>query len=434
MVEPLAERRYLVPFKASRLPQQFTDVLIIGGGVAGLRAAIAASDSAEVLLLTKDTIDQSNTWYAQGGIAAVLQPLDSVESHINDTKIGGAGLCDDEAVRITVEEGPQRVLELLNWGINFDKKQGNPYDLAFTREGGHSFARILHAYGDATGRELAQTLINTVRGRENVRVSERSFAIDLLTHEGKCVGALAYFNNQINIIWAKRTILASGGAGQLYRESTNPPIATADGHAMAYRAGAAMQDMEMVQFHPTTLYVAGSSRALITEAVRGEGAYLVDRNGKRFMKDYHESAELAPRDVVSRAIVEQIRKTHFSHVYLDVRHLPNPEFRERFPQLARLLDEFGIDASKDLIPIHPAAHYMIGGIDVDGWGRSSLPGLYAVGEASCTGLHGANRLGSNSLLEGLAFGARAGAEAAKDLNGLKFPLSLDHRIPPSMRT
>src|SRR5687767_5346547 len=453
MLDPLTQRRYLVPFKASRLPQQFTDVLIIGGGVAGLRAAIAASESAEVLLLTKDTIDQSNTWYAQGGIAAVLQPTDSIESHINDTKIGGAGLCDDEAVRITVEEGPQRVLELLDWGINFDKKQGNPHDLAFTREGGHSFARILHAYGDATGRELAQTLINTVRARENVRVSERSFAIDLLTDgddapaparsgraEGpqsstrRCIGALALINGTLNVIWAKRTILASGGAGQLYRESTNPPIATADGHAMAYRAGAAMQDMEMVQFHPTTLYVAGSSRALITEAVRGEGAYLVDRNGKRFMKDYHESAELAPRDVVSRAIVEQIRKTHFTHVYLDVRHLPNPQFRERFPQLARLLDEFGIDASKDLIPIHPAAHYMIGGIDVDGWGRSSLPGLYAVGEASCTGLHGANRLGSNSLLEGLAFGARAGAEAAKDLNGLKFPLSLDHRIPPSMRT
>ncbi|MEO6437296.1 MAG: FAD-binding protein, partial [Tepidisphaeraceae bacterium] len=319
MFDPITQRRYLIPFKASRLPQQFTDVLIIGGGVAGLRAAIAASESAEVLLLTKDTIDQSNTWYAQGGIAAVLQPADSTESHINDTKIGGAGLCDDEAVRITIEEGPARVLELLSWGANFDKKIGNPYDLAFTREGGHSFARILHAYGDATGRELAQTLINTVRGRESVRVSERSFVIDLLTEEGSgfrvqgsgktdasfpsslnpeprtlnpslnpspnprhCVGALAYIDGAIHVIWAKRTIIASGGAGQLYRETTNPSIATADGHAMAYRAGARMQDMEMVQFHPTTLYVAGSSRALITEAVRGEGAYLVDRTGKRF--------------------------------------------------------------------------------------------------------------------------------------------------------
>ena len=339
-------------------------------------------------------------------------------------------------VRITVEEGPQRVLELLSWGIKFDKQEGNPYDLAFTREGGHSFARILHAYGDATGRELAQTLINTVRTHERVRVSEKSFVIDLLTHETRCVGALAYINGVINIIWAKRTILASGGAGQLYRESTNPPIATADGHAMAYRAGAAMQDMEMVQFHPTTLYVAGSSRALITEAVRGEGAYLVDRNGYRFMKDYHESAELAPRDVVSRAIVEQIRKTHFTHVYLDVRHLPTQQFRERFPQLALLVDQFEINVAKDLIPIHPAAHYMIGGVDVDEMGRTSLNGLYAVGEASCSGLHGANRLGSNSLLEGLTFGARAGGEAGRAAkeNHAKFPQTLEHRIPPSTKT
>ena len=437
MFEPITHRRYLIPFKTSRLPQQFADVLIIGGGVAGLRAAIAASDSAaDVLLLTKDTIDQSNTWYAQGGIAAVLQPADSIESHINDTKIGGAGLCDDQAVRITVEEGPQRVLELLSWGIKFDKQAGNPYDLAFTREGGHSFARILHAYGDATGRELAQTLINTVRARENVRVSEKSFVIDLLTHESRCVGALAYINGVINIIWAKRTILASGGAGQLYRESTNPPIATADGHAMAYRAGAAMQDMEMVQFHPTTLYVAGSSRALITEAVRGEGAYLVDRTGKRFMFDYHKDGELAPRDVVSRAIVEQIRKTHFSHVFLDARHLAPAEFRERFPQLAKLVDQFEIDPAKELIPIHPAAHYMIGGVDADAMGRSSLPGLYAIGEAGCSGLHGANRLGSNSLLEGLAFGARAGADAAKTAKDdpVKFPIPLEGHVAPSTRT
>lgn len=464
MLDSLTDRRYLVPFKASRLPQQFTDVLIIGGGVAGLRAAIAASASAEVLLLTKDTIDQSNTWYAQGGIAAVLQPADSIESHISDTKIGGAGICDDEAVRITVTEGPARVLELLEWGANFDKQAGNPYDLAFTREGGHSFGRILHAHGDATGRELAQTLINAVRSHENVRVSERSFAIDLLTDEEgsgsrvsglgaedrnpasgtrnpssrspRCLGAIAYINGSIQIIWAKRTILASGGAGQLYRETTNPPIATADGHAMAYRAGAAMQDMEMVQFHPTTLYVAGSSRALVTEAVRGEGAYLVDRTGKRFMFDYHKDGELAPRDVVSRAIVEQIRKTHFTHVFLDARHLAKTEFRERFPQLAKLVDEFEIDPSKDLIPIHPAAHYMIGGVDADAMGRSSLAGLYAIGEAGCSGLHGANRLGSNSLLEGLAFGARAGtdaAQAAKD-DTIKFPTALEAHVAPSTKT
>jgi L-aspartate oxidase len=436
MLDSLSHRRYLLPFRASRLPQQFTDVLVIGGGVAGLRAAIAASESSNVVLLTKDTIDQSNTWYAQGGIAAVLQPHDSYESHINDTKIGGAGLCDDQAVRITVEEGPQRVLELLQWGINFDKKKGNPYDLAFTREGGHSFARILHAYGDATGRELAQTLINTVRSHDNIRISEMSFVVDLLTDDGRCLGVVALINGAVNVIWAKRTIIASGGAGQLYRESSNPKIATADGHAMAYRAGAALKDMEMVQFHPTTLYVAGSSRALITEAVRGEGAYLVDRNGYRFMTDYHKDGELAPRDVVSRAIVEQIRKTHFTHVYLDVRHLPTPQFRERFPQLAKLTDEFEIAVSKDLIPIHPAAHYMIGGVHVDEMGQSTVPGLYAVGEASCTGLHGANRLGSNSLLEGLAFGARAGTHAANAARSqdIKFPTNLEAKVPPSTKT
>jgi L-aspartate oxidase len=435
MFEALTHRRYLLPFKASRLPQQITDVLIIGGGVAGLRAAIASADAgADVLLLTKDTIDESNTWYAQGGIAAVLQPADSYQSHVEK---GGAGLCDHKAVDVVVREGPERVLELLSWGIRFDKDPAQAHGLAFTREGGHSFARILHAYGDATGRELAQTLINTVRSRESIRVSERTFVVDLLTDEGRCVGVLALINGALNVIWARQTILASGGAGQLYRESTNPKIATADGHAMAYRAGATLQDMEMVQFHPTTLYVAGSSRALITEAVRGEGAHLVDRNGHRFMKDYHEMAELAPRDVVSRAIVEQIRKTHYTHVYLDVRHLPPAEFRERFPQLAKLVDQFEIDPSKDRIPIHPAAHYMIGGVDVDLNGRSSLPGLYAIGEASCSGLHGANRLGSNSLLEGLTYGARAGGDAAreaKEHNGLKFPQGLEHRVPKSSRT
>ncbi|HEX4055398.1 MAG TPA: L-aspartate oxidase [Tepidisphaeraceae bacterium] len=437
MFESLTQRRYLIPFKASRLAQQVADVLVIGGGVAGLRAAIAASqEGADVLVLTKDTISQSNTWYAQGGIAAVLQPEDSVELHAQDTIACGAGLCDEKAVHIVIEEGPQRVLELLSWGAHFDKKAGNPHELSFGLEGGHSFARIVHAYGDATGKELAQTLINNVKGHETIRVSEMSFVVDLLTDQGQCVGALAMIKGEINLIWAKRTIIASGGAGQLFRESTNPKIATADGHAMAYRAGAALQDMEMVQFHPTTLYVAGASRALITEAVRGEGAHLVDRNGYRFMKDYHPAAELAPRDIVSRAIVQQIRKTNFTHVYLDVRHLPTEPFKARFPQLAQLLEQFDIDPARDLIPIQPATHYMIGGVDCDLVGKTSLPGLYAVGEAGCSGLHGANRLASNSLLEGLAFGARAGADAARWAvsHEVKFPSQLEHRIAPSTKT
>jgi L-aspartate oxidase len=243
-------------------------------------------------------------------------------------------------------------------------------------------------------------------------------------------------NGEVHVIWARRTVLASGGAGQLWRESSNPKIATADGHAMAYRAGATLRDMEMVQFHPTTLYVAGSSRALITEAVRGEGAYLIDRNGHRFMPEYHVDAELAPRDVVARAIVEQIRKTFFTHVFLDVRHLDQPKFRQRFPQLAQLCAQFDIDPATDPIPVHPATHYMIGGVDCDLAGRTSLGGLYAVGEASCSGLHGANRLASNSLLEGLVFGARAGEDAARSAKQghVAFPQDLEHRIEPSAKT
>ena len=438
MFESTNQRRYLVSFKAARYTQQVTDVLVIGGGVGGLRAAIAAADGgADVLVLAKDKIEESNTWYAQGGVAAALNPPDNAESHISDTLNAGAGLCNRRAVEITVIEGRDRVLELLSWGAEFDQDVKRAHHLAFGLEAGHSHQRIVHAHGDATGRAIAQTLIATVATREAIRVEEHAFVVDVLTDdEGRCVGALAVVDEKMQVIWAKRVILATGGAGVLFRETTNPKVATADGHAIAWRAGANLQDMEMMQFHPTTLYVAGSSRALITEAVRGEGAYLVDRSGYRFMPDYHERAELAPRDVVSQSIITQIRKTNYSHVFMDVRHLPTEKFRQRFPTLAKLVDQFDIDVSKDLIPVHPAAHYMIGGVDVDEYGRTSIQGLYAVGEASCTGLHGANRLGSNSLLEGLAFGARAGTDAAAEAlkNNIKFPQNLEHRIPESSRT
>src|SRR5690606_15973652 len=334
---------------------------------------------------------------------------------------------------------PQRVLELLSWGANFDKQAGNPYDLAFGLEAGHSAARILHAFGDATGRELSSTLINAVVARENITIVERAFAVDLLTDPeqgGRCIGALALVEGRPTVIWSRQTILATGGAGQLYRETTNPKVATADGHAMAYRAGAVLKDMEMVQFHPTTLYVAGSGRALITEAVRGEGAYLVDRHGRRFMPDVHPDAELAPRDVVSRGIVEQIRRTNFTHVFLDVRHLDAGAFARRFPGLMKLLEQFEIDPSRDPIPVHPSAHYFIGGVDADEHGHSSLPGLFAVGECSCSGLNGANRLASNSLLEGLAFGCRAGRRAAElaGTEAVDFPQKLRWDLTPSTRT
>ena len=438
MFESVTSRRYLMPFKAGRLPQRTCDVLVIGGGVAGLRATLAASENRrDVLLLAKDTVAESNTWYAQGGIAAVLSPLDSVAAHVEDTIKVGAGLCDPTAVQIVIEEGPRRVLELLEWGANFDKQEGNAHGLAYGLEAGHSAARILHAFGDATGRELSNTLVRTVRSRESITVAEHAFAVDLLTDDAnRVVGALAMIEGRVTVIWAKQTILATGGAGQLYRETTNPKVATADGHAMAYRAGATLRDMEMVQFHPTTLYVAGSGRALITEAVRGEGAYLIDRNGERFMPAVHPDAELAPRDIVSRGIIEQIRKTSFGHVFLDVRHLDAKKFAKRFPSLMELLKQFEIDPTTQPIPVHPSAHYYIGGLDVDADGRTNLKGLYAVGECSCSGLHGANRLASNSLLEGLVYGERAGrvaAEAADD-TAAEFPQKLRCDIQPSSRT
>ncbi|HON67550.1 MAG TPA: FAD-binding protein, partial [Phycisphaerae bacterium] len=316
-------------FDVRRIPNLFTDFLVVGSGVAGLRAAIETAKHGPTLLITKSRIDDSNTAKAQGGIAVVMAASDKFESHIQDTLTVGCGLCDRAAVERIVREGPRRIEELIEWGALFDRRKKQ---LLLGLEGGHSAPRIVHAMGDATGREVANTLIRVARGTEQLRIFEECFAIDLLVVDGRCCGVSTYhrhFGHQI--FWAKQTILASGGCGQVYRETTNPEVATGDGHAMAFRAGLPLRDMEMVQFHPTTLYIAGAARSLISEAVRGEGAHLVDRTGRRFMPEYHPAAELAPRDVVSRAILTEMARQDATCMYLSVAHLNIEKFRKRFP-------------------------------------------------------------------------------------------------------
>ncbi len=403
--------RYLVPFHPKREAHHFADVLIIGGGLAGLRAALAVDPRLRVLVVTKDSLLQSNSNYAQGGIAGVLDPEDRFENHIADTLKAGGDLCDREIVELVVREAPERIRELMTWGARFDEESG---ELALGREGGHSHFRIVHALGDATGREVMRAVIDRVLCQEHIAHWQDTFTLDLLTHESVCRGALVWNARQgKTLVWAKQTILCTGGAGQIYRETTNPPVATGDGHALAFRAGAELRDMEFMQFHPTVLYIAGSSRSLITEAMRGEGARLVDRTGHRFMPDYDARGELAPRDVVSQAIVSQMEKTRHPNVYLDLSHLEAGRVRARFPGIAAVCAEFGIDIARDWIPVRPGAHYMIGGVTVDAEGHTSVPGLWAAGEVSSSGLHGANRLASNSLLEGLVFGAHTGEGASR---------------------
>ncbi len=431
------ERRYLIPFRSALLPQIFTDVLVIGSGVAGLRAALAAAEHSDVILLSKSKLENSSTAWAQGGIAAVVDAGDSVESHIRNTLDAGAGLCDEAAVRRIVEAGPRLVQELIDMGMPFDRDPAG--ELRLGREGGHTAHRILHADGDATGWALAQTLINVVRRQERVRLFDQCFALDLLTDgEGgsRCLGAITHHPKYgLQVIWAKATILASGGCGQIFRETTNPTVATGDGVAIAYRAGAEVADLEFMQFHPTVLYVAGASRALISEAVRGEGAYLVDRSGRRFMVEEHELAELAPRDIVSRAILRQLARGAGEGVFLDARHLGRERFAQRFPGIMKLLTQFEIDPGVHLIPVRPAAHYMIGGVWTDEQCRTNIDGLYAAGEAAVTGLHGANRLASNSLLEGLVCGELAGRDCREAIErSPKLPIKLNSDIRPSDRS
>ncbi len=384
-----------------------TDFVVIGSGIAGVRAAIELSRVGEVMVLAKSRTGETSTEYAQGGIAVAISEGDSLDLHFKDTLEAGAGICDEAAARVLVEEGPRRVRELLDWGTEFDKAGGA---LAFTREAAHSRNRILHARGDATGREISKTLIQKARSSASIRLLPHSCAVDLLVGSNGCEGVrfLELSSGEKREIRADRVLLATGGLGAAFGQTTNPEIATGDGTAMALRGGATLADMEFVQFHPTVLKLEGANPFLLTEALRGEGAHLCDASGNRFMAGYHPLAELAARDIVSRAIVSELETREDSAVFLDLRHLDSEFVKSRFPTIFSHLLNLKLDLRRDLIPVYPAAHYMMGGVATDLMGRSSIPGLYAAGEVACTGAHGANRLASNSLLDGLVFGTRAG--------------------------
>lgn len=397
--------RYLVDVELGSLPVVNTDVIVIGSGIAGLFTAIKASKEHRVLMITKKSLLDSNTQHAQGGIAAVISDDDSPEYHLQDTLMAGAGLCSREAVDVLVHEGPSGVKDLIRFGTEFDIEDG---ELALTREGAHSQRRILHAHGDATGAEIVRALSEKVKSHSNIELWDDHFVIDLLTEpNGVCIGALVQKQDGSKVIvLGNATILCTGGAGQLYRYTTNPDVATGDGIGLAYRAGAIIQDMEFIQFHPTSLCYPGAPRFLISEAVRGEGAYLRNIRGERFMERYHPLLELAPRDIVARAIVSEMEATRSTYVYIDVTHESEEMVKHRFPTIYEFCMTFGLDLSSDWIPVAPAAHYMMGGIQTDLHGETNVKRLFACGEVSSTGVHGANRLASNSLSEAIVFGRR----------------------------
>ena len=383
--------------------------LVIGGGIAGLSAAIRLSAVDAVLVVTKEELAESNTAYAQGGIAVAMGGSGDVAEHLEDTVNAGDGLVNREAAAVLVEQGPKRVEELLAWGTDFDRAPSTEGgDLLRTREGAHSRSRILHANGDATGREIALSLLRHARATSGITLMEFTTSVDLLTEEidgiKTVVGAtLLDRDGKLHNVYARAVLIASGGAGQVYSDTTNPSVATGDGIAMAYRAGAALSDMEFYQFHPTAFALEGAPRFLLSEALRGEGAWLVNAKGECFMQRYHPLLELAPRDVVARAITRELLN---GPVYLDMRHV-SIDLKARFPGISKFLAGYNLELAHDLIPVRPAAHYLMGGIETGIHGQTTLPGLFAAGEAACTGVHGANRLASNSLLEGLVFGALA---------------------------
>ncbi|MEW6675325.1 MAG: L-aspartate oxidase [Nitrospirota bacterium] len=407
------------------MEKEIVDFLVIGSGVAGLRAAIELASHGSVLVVTKDRPTESSTEYAQGGIAVALSDEDEVGIHFEDTLKAGDGLCREDAVKILVEEGPERILELISWGAEFDK-EGTKLD--FTIEAAHSRKRILHAQGDATGRELERVLLNKVRSFPSVKKYPFAFTMDLIIREGKCYGAYILKDGKVNTIFARATVLCTGGAGQIFSRTTNPLVATGDGMAIAFRAGSILEDMEFVQFHPTSLYSPYAPHFLLSESLRGEGAILRNINNKPFMRSYHPDGELAPRDIVSRAIISEMVKTKSNHVYLDMTHLEKEFVKKRFPRIYSTCLQYNIDITEEPVPVSPAAHYMMGGVKTDINGATNIKGLYAAGEVACTGVHGANRLASNSLLEGLVYGARAGKTACESHFDIKELLSIEEDL------
>jgi L-aspartate oxidase len=389
------------------------DYAVVGSGIAGLRAAIELSAAGSVLVLAKSNLSDSATAWAQGGIAVALSDEDEIGLHEQDTINAGDGLCRAEAVALLVEEGPKYITQLIEWGTEFDRAGTK---LAFTREAAHSRSRILHAHGDSTGREISRALLARAHTIPHLHLRAHAFTTELIAERGRVTG-LRFIDETDGLqheLQAGAVLLATGGLGQIYRETTNPEVATGDGMAIAYEAGAVLSDMEFVQFHPTALAVQGAPRFLLSEALRGEGGILRNIGLERFMKRYHEAQELAPRDVVARAIVSEMHHTRSTHVYLDMTKKSEDFLKKRFPRIYETCSGYGLDLASDMAPVCPAAHYMMGGVKTDLWGRSSLAGLYAAGETAATGVHGANRLASNSLLEGLVFGARAGQAMIED--------------------
>jgi L-aspartate oxidase len=401
------------------------DYLVIGAGVAGLRAAIELAKAGSVLVIAKDSLRESSSEYAQGGIAVALSDDDEVALHEQDTLYAGDGLCDQTAVHTLVEEGPAAIQDLIAWGAEFDR---DGLKLSFTREGAHSRNRILHAHGDSTGQEIARTLYQKAASLGNVRFESYSAITDLLMAGGQCVGAVAFDGSGFRNIGARSVLLATGGLGRVFKETTNPDVATGDGVAMAWRVGARIDNIEFVQFHPTALHVEGAPRFLLSEALRGEGAILRNQAGEAFMERYHEMKDLAPRDVVSRSIVSEMRRTGSPHVWLDLTAKDAGFIRNRFPRIYETCLAYGVDIAKEPAPVHPAAHYAMGGIWTDLDGKTTVPGLYAAGEVACTGVHGANRLASNSLLEGVVFGVRAGAAMGRSAGEYRAGGTAPHEI------